>query len=74
MTATHVRLRPEILAALEQTGLPWTLAEGKKHVHIRIAGHLAGILPRGSGSVGERAVKNCISQIRRKANEVRDHD
>lgn len=63
--------QPEVLAALEQTGLPWELVNGSRHTHIRVAGRLAGILPRGSGSVDQRAVKNCITQIRRKASEVR---
>jgi hypothetical protein len=61
----------EVLAALEETGLPWEITNGGRHAHIRVAGRLAGILPRGSGSVDQRAVKNCIAQIRRKAVELR---
>lgn len=66
-----MRIQPEVKAALEQTGLPWSLTEGRKHVQIRLNGHLAGIIARGSGSVDGRAMKNCIAQIRRKAKEVR---
>lgn len=66
--------QPEVLAALEQTGLPWELTNGGKHTHIRVGGRLAGILPRGSGTVDRRVIKNCVAQIKRKASEVLGHD
>lgn len=65
-----MRLPPIIEEALNATRRHWEITPGKKHHHIRIDGRLVGILPRGSGTVDPRAVKNCISQIRKAARGV----
>ena len=57
-----MRILPVIEQALDSTGLPWEIGPGKKHHHIRVGGKLAGILPRGSGTAGVRAVKNCVAR------------
>lgn len=65
-----MKVHPAIRDALEQTGLPWDIINGGKHNKVRLAGHLAGILPRASGEGDCRSVRNTISQIRRKAMEL----
>lgn len=65
-----MRLPPAIEDALDATQRRWEIVMGSKHHHIRIDGRLVGILPKGSGSVDPRAVKNCISQIRKAAKGV----
>ena len=71
MTSSR-RMDFTVLNALDSTGLPWEIEPGKKHYHIRVGGKLAGILPKGSGTAGVRAVKNCVAQIRRVAREHND--
>lgn len=61
-----------IKKALEETGLPWDISPGRRHLHVRLAGKLVGIMPRGSGNESGRAVLNLRSQIRRAAKEVTD--
>lgn len=56
---------------LNRTGLHWSIEKGKRHHHIRLAGHLVGILPRGCGSDSGYALKNVIAQIKRTARFVR---
>jgi hypothetical protein len=66
-----VKLNAKIEAALGQTGLPWSLERGGKHHKLRVAGRLAGILPRsGHSETDQRAVLNTVTQIRRVAREV----
>lgn len=62
-----MKIPTEVREALDRTGLPWEVTNGSKHKQIRVNGQLVGILPKGSGSVGFRAVKNCLAQIRRAA-------
>lgn len=56
--------------ALVATGLPWSLEPGKKHIHIRLAGRLVGILPKGRKKgdfLSNRANLNIVSQVRHMA-------
>lgn len=65
------QLAPRLVAVLDATGLPWDLEYGGKHVHIRLAGRLAGVAPRsGTNESDKRAVLNTISQVRRLAAEL----
>ena len=60
------RLPPILLKELD--GLPWTLVPGTRHWHLRINGHLVGILPHGSSKDEESSqtpVYNLRSNIRR---------
>lgn len=65
-----MRLDPKIETALNETGKEWSITCGKRHYHIKIDNNLIGILPKGSGSPDPRAVKNCISQIRKAAKGI----
>lgn len=62
-----MRLDPKVAAALDETGLPWEIEEGKRHRLIRLNGKQVGIFPQGAGSDKGRATKNLISNIRRAA-------
>ncbi len=56
---------------LNATGLPWTLANGRKHKQIRLSGKLVGILPTGTSSdADKRVVLNVCAQIRRASKEL----
>lgn len=63
------RLPSRVQEALETVGLPWELVNGNKHIQIRVAGRLAGVLPR-NGTGAPRSVLNTVAQIRRIAKEV----
>ena len=57
-----------ILEELESCGLPFVFEYGANHVHIRVSGRLAGILPGGKNAKQGsdiRAVLNVRSQVRR---------
>jgi hypothetical protein len=55
----------QVARALDETGLPWEVISGKKHLKIMVNNRLVGILPHGTNSGGPRAIKNCLSNIRR---------
>lgn len=65
-----MRILPVIEQALNDTGMPWDIEQGKKHHHIRINGKLVGILPMGSKAAETRTIKNCISQIKKAAKGI----
>lgn len=59
--------------ALEETGLPWSVTQGKRHKLVRLNGALVCILP--NGAITERsqhAVLNARAQIRRSAKEMKN--
>lgn len=65
------RIPTRIHSALLDTGLPWDIQNGKKHQKIYVKGHLVGVLSHGSHYDDEWvAIKNIVSQIRRKAKEL----
>lgn len=56
---------------LENTGLPWDIERGSRHLKLKLSGHLVGILPGDGRSAMEgRALKNVVSQIRRAARKL----
>jgi hypothetical protein len=57
-------------AILDETGLEWTIENGKKHKKIFLGGRFIGCLSQGSKVPGFRSVDNIISNIRR---AVRQH-
>lgn len=61
--------RRTIEDALKATGLPYAFEPGKKHLKIKLDGHMVGILPlkglAGSNEGARRATLNTVSQIRR---------
>jgi len=63
-----VKLPPAIEQALNATGKPWEIAQGKRHLKIKLEGRMVGILPlSGFQTTDMRCVKNTISQIKRAA-------
>ena len=64
-----MKMEAQIRMALDATGLPWEISQGRGHQKIRLAGHLVGVVnvvPSESG----RPTKNIVAQIRRKAKEI----
>ena len=60
--------------ALEETGLPWEIENGKGHAKLRLCGHLVGVVKYSKNGHDKRAELNVIGQIRRKAAELKDND
>ena len=69
-----MRLPKVIRQALDETGMPWDVERGKKHLKIKVAGKLAGILPGGKLNEKDRALKNVAAQIKRAGNETHQRD
>lgn len=68
---TAIKHGDRVVKALEETGLPWGVEQGRGHIKIRLSGHLVGVMTAGSKPADPRAEKNVISQIRRKAEELK---
>lgn len=60
----------EVQQALDETGLPYTIEEGTRHLKIKVAGHLVGVLPHKIRNQGGRGQRNVIAQIRRAGNAI----
>lgn len=68
---TAIKHGDRVIKVLEETGLPWGIEQGRGHLKIRLSGHLVGVMTAGSKPADPRAEKNVISQIRRKAEELK---
>lgn len=66
-----MRLHPAIKTALEETRMPYELVNGGRHVKIRLAGRLVGILPYNGHQDPDRCLRNLVATIRRSAKEIR---
>lgn len=69
-----MKLPRELRAELEATGFPWTLERGSRHLHLRVGGRLAAILPYGASADADRAMRNTIAQIRRTARQLNEEN
>ena len=71
------RVPNTVQSALDEAtaaGMQYVLEDGGKHYKIRIAGRLAGVLPKGTASKDasdRRPLLNMRAQIRRIINEVK---
>ena len=71
------RIPNTVQSALDEVttaGLEYVVEDGGKHYKLRVAGVLAGILPKGTASKGatdRRPLLNMRAQIRRIINEVK---
>jgi len=68
---TAIKHSDRVVKALEETGLPWDIEQGRGHLKIKLSGHLVGVMTAGSKPAGPRSERNLISQIRRKAAELK---
>ena len=50
--------------------MPWLLEIGKKHMKIKLAGRLVGVLPHSPQRESDRVVINTVAQIRRRVAEM----
>lgn len=63
-----MKLPAPIKEALNATGKPWEIEQGKRHHKIKLNGRMVGILPLSSFQTSDmRCIKNTVSQIRRAA-------
>lgn len=63
-----MKLPPRIEEALNATGRPWSIEQGKRHHKIKLDGRMVGILPlSGFQTTDMRCIKNTVSQIRKAA-------
>lgn len=58
----------DIEELLNSSGVPWHVKEGRRHLHVVVAGRLVGVLPKGHQSQWDtngRGHRNVVAQIRR---------
>jgi hypothetical protein len=68
-----VKVPPELEAALNATGIPWTVEDSKKHRKVMLGGRLATIIPHGHRQdANRRVVLNTIKNVRHLAQKLRD--
>ena len=67
----HHRVPSPIRNVLDSSGMPWLLEIGKKHMKIKLAGRLVGVLPHSPQRESDREVINTVAQIRRRVAEMR---
>jgi hypothetical protein len=67
MSKARIRLPDAVQQALTDTGLPYQIEQGAKHLKIVVADHLVGILPLKGGDERGRGHLNIVAQIRRAA-------
>lgn len=58
---------PELKKMLVESGLPWEVEDGRKHMKLRVCGRLVLCLPHGGKKAedNQRARKNAQSALRR---------
>ena len=62
------KLHDRLVAALDDTGLPYTVELGKKHIKVRLDGHLVLVTSRGKKTGDDSSptqLKNGVAHIRR---------
>jgi hypothetical protein len=67
MSRARVWVPAPIQQALTDTGLPYRIDKGTKHLKIFVDNHMVGILPLNGGDERGRGQLNIIAQIRRSA-------
>ena len=68
---TAIKHGDRVVKALKKTGLPWEIEQARGHLKIKLSGYLVGVMTAGSKPADPRAEKNVISQIKRKAAELK---
>ena len=66
-----MKMPKELREALDRTGLPWEVQNGKKHNKVKLVGRLVGVYPHGRKQEAEkRSLLNVITQVRHTAQEI----
>ncbi len=66
-----MRLPQPVAEALDATGLPWQIVDGKKHKRVLLDGRQVLVVSHGSKAWGNwRNTKNAVCNIRRAAQEM----
>lgn len=69
------KVHHKIIEALDETGLPYEVLAGKKHLKVYLAGEMVQVLSRGKRSGDDsspRQLKNATAHIRRNARRIRE--
>lgn len=69
MSQPEHRLHPKIRAALDETGLLWSVQPGRKHMKLFLAGRFIAALPRVPDD-SPYCASNTIASIRREARSI----
>ncbi len=68
-----MKLPFELREALDKTGLPWGIEDGKKHNKVKICGKLVAVFPRGKERGSDRrSLLNTIAQVRTAARQIKE--
>ena len=68
MSKPVFKLDHKIRVALDDTGLPYDLAAGSRHIKMTLNGKFIGVVSYAS-RLGARDVKNTVARIRKAAKE-----
>lgn len=68
----RIKLPPDIEAALNNTGLNWTVEDGRRHRHIRIEGFLVTVISKNMRKTprGDQGNRQMICHITRRGKEI----
>lgn len=66
-----MKIDPILQRAIDESGLPFRLEEGKRHVKLMLGGEMVTVFSRRPDERGGRAVKNLLGHIRRKVRQVK---
>lgn len=71
MARPQNRIDPRLRRLLDDSGLPWDLELGKKHMKLTVQGRLAGVLPYTRQREGGRTADNLLSAVRRLISQIK---
>lgn len=61
----------QVEAWLRETGLPWRIEDGGKHLRVILNGRMIQVIPTACSREAGRSLLNCRATIRRIAREAR---
>ena len=68
-----MKLPVELREALDKTGLPWEIENGKKHNKVVLNTRLVGVFTHGKKcDANRRSLLNTITQIRAMARQIKE--
>lgn len=68
-----MKLPVELREALDKTGLPWEIENGKKHNKVVLNTRLVGVFPHGKKcDANRRSLLNTITQVRAMARQIKE--
>ena len=65
MTRRAPQIGNKMRRALEESGVPWNLKEGAKHVKVFVAGQLCAVVPRSLRDARRFGGDNALAAVKR---------